>query len=62
MSVPLVRRRLPDGSLGPLEPAFPEMTVQMDPAMLILYEAVAGLQEQVVMQQEEIERLKGGAE
>ncbi|WP_060210301.1 hypothetical protein [Sporosarcina koreensis] len=58
----MVRRKQPDGSYGPLEPAFPEVPENMDPNMLILYEAVAGMQEQIMMQQEEIDRLKGGAE
>lgn len=61
MSTPMVRRRLPDGSHGPLEPAFPEVPEQMDDTMLVLFQAVAGMQEQIMMQQEEIERLKGGA-
>lgn len=58
----MVRRKQPDGSYGPLEPAFPEEPEQMDPAMLILFEAIAGMQEQIMMQQAEIEKMKGGAE
>ncbi len=61
MSTPMVRKRQPDGTLGPLEPAFPEV-VNIDPIVLMLSEAIAGLQEQVMMQQEEINQLKGGAE
>ena len=56
-----IRKRLPDGSLGSWENAFPgEMNI--DPMILMLTEAIAGLQEQVMLQQEEIEALKGGAE
>ena len=61
MSIPMVRKRLPDGSLGPLEPAFPEL-VNIDPNVLMLLEAIVGLQEQMMMQQIEIDQLKGGGE
>lgn len=61
MSIPMVRKRLPDSSLGPLEPAFPEV-VQIDETILYLLEAIAGQQEQIMMMQQEIEQLKGGAE
>lgn len=61
MSRQKIRRRMPDGSLGPEEDAFPEV-VYIDPFILMLTEAVAGLQEQVIMQQAEIEQLKGGDE
>ncbi|MEK5070491.1 hypothetical protein [Sporosarcina sp. FSL K6-1508] len=61
MSIPMVRKRLPDGSLGPLEPAFPEV-VNIDPNVLMLLEAIVGLQEQMMMQQIEIDQLKGGSE
>ena len=57
----MVRKRLPDGTLGPLEPAFPEV-VNIDPTTLMLLEAIAGLQEQVMLQQVEIDQLKGGGE
>ena len=57
----MVRKRLPDGSLGPLEPAFPEL-VNIDPNVLMLLEAIVGLQEQMMMQQIEIDQLKGGGE
>ena len=56
-----IRKRLPDGALGPWEDAFPS-DVKVDPMILMLTEAIAGLQEQVMMQQVEIEQLKGGAE
>ena len=61
MNTPMVRKRLPDGTLGPLEPAFPEV-VNIDPTTLMLLEAIAGLQEQVMLQQVEIDQLKGGGE
>ena len=61
MSTPMVRKRLPDGSLGPLEPAFPDV-VNIDPIILMLTEAIAGLQEQVLLQQVEIDQMKGGGE
>lgn len=61
MSVPMVRRIQPDGEYGPLEPAFPEL-VNIDPTILMLLEAIVGLQEQVLMQQGEIDQLKGGGE
>ena len=57
----MVRKLLPNGDLGPLEPAFPEV-VNIDPAVLMLLEAVAGLQEQILLQQDEINQLKGGGE
>lgn len=56
-----IRKRLPDGTLGPWEDAFPG-DVKVDPMILMLTEAIAGLQEQVMLQQVEIEQLKGGAE
>ncbi|MEK5070692.1 hypothetical protein [Sporosarcina sp. FSL K6-1508] len=61
MNTPQVRLRLPDGSLGPLQDAFPEV-VNIDPIVLMLLEAIAGLQEQVMLQQGEIDQLKGGGE
>ena len=61
MSIPMVRERLADGSLGPLKPVFPE-EVNIDPTTLMLLEAIAGLQEQVMLQQGEIDQLKGGGE
>lgn len=48
-----VRRRQNDGSLGPLEPAFPHEIVQMTPTEAMLFEAVAGLQEQIFILQAE---------
>lgn len=54
-----IRKRLPDGTFGPLEEVFPS---QIDPTILMLLEAIAGLQEQMMMQQIEIEQLKGGGE
>lgn len=62
MNMPEVRRRLPDGSHGPLELVFPEVPENIDHNLLIVLQAMAGMQEQIMMQQEEIERLKGGAE
>ncbi|MEK4712226.1 hypothetical protein [Sporosarcina sp. FSL K6-5500] len=56
-----IRKRLPDGTFGPWEDAFPG-DVKVDPTILMLLEAIAGLQEQVMMQQEEINQLKGGGE
>lgn len=61
MSVPMVRRIQPNGEYGPLEPAFPQV-VNIDPIILMLTEAIAGLQEQVMLQQEEIKLIKGGGE
>lgn len=61
MSIPMVKKRLPDGTLGPLESAFP-VVVNIDPIILMLTVAIAGLQEQVILQQEEINQLKGGGE
>lgn len=52
-----IRRRLPDGSLGPLEEVFPE---QIDDTTLLMLEALAGQQEQIEQLQAEIEVLKGG--
>ena len=60
MNVPMVRRRLPDGTLGPLEPAFPEVPEQMDETVLIMLQAMAGMQEQIDMLNEKLEE-KGGA-
>lgn len=57
-----IRRRLPDGSLGPLEEAFPEQATSIDETTLMLLEAVAGQQEQIEQLKAEIEQLKGGAE
>lgn len=53
MSIPMMKKRLPDGTLGPLEPAFPDL-VNIDPIILMLTEAIAGLQEKIMLQQEEI--------
>ncbi|MFJ7971335.1 hypothetical protein [Psychrobacillus sp. NPDC096389] len=39
-----IRKRLPDGSFGPLEEVFPE---SIDSTILILLEAMAGMQEQI---------------
>lgn len=61
MSMPMVRRRLKDGSLGPLEPAFPEIPPSMDETTLILLQAMAGMQEQIDMLNGKLEE-KGGAE
>lgn len=62
MSVPMVRRRLPDGSHGPLEPAFPEdMQPQMDETTIIMLQAMAGMQEQIDELTAKLEK-KGGAE
>lgn len=59
-----IRRRLPDGSLGPLEEVFPE---QIDDTTKLLLEAVAGQQEQIEQLQQQnkqlqkqINELKGG--
>ncbi|MGE7621679.1 hypothetical protein ACQKMD_01130 [Viridibacillus sp. NPDC096237] len=61
-----IRKRLPDGSLGPLEEVFPN---QIDETVLLLLEAVAGNQEQIeelkeqnAGQQEQIEQLKNEVE
>ncbi|GKV67605.1 hypothetical protein NCCP2716_01030 [Sporosarcina sp. NCCP-2716] len=58
----MVRRRQPDGTLGPLEPLFPEVSAQVDEAVLVLLEAMAGLQEQVEELKAEVKAAKGGAE
>ena len=50
------RPRLPDGSLGPLQEAFP---TQIDETVLMMLEALAGQQEQIMQLQEQIEELKG---
>ncbi len=52
-----VRRRLPDGTFGPLEEVFPQ---SIDPTVIMMLEALAGQQEQIMQLQEEIEQLKGG--
>jgi len=62
MTMPMVRRRLPDGTLGPLEPAFPEVPESIDATVLVLLEAMAGQQEQIEELKAEVEALKGGAE
>ncbi len=54
-----VRKRLPDGTFGELEEVFPS---QIDATVLLVLEALAGQQEQIMMMQAEIEQLKGGAE
>lgn len=58
----MVRRRQPDGTLGPLEPLFPEVPAQVDETVLVLLEAMAGLQEQVEELKAEVKAAKGGAE
>lgn len=63
MSVPMIRRRQKDGTLGPLEPMFPDdMQPQIDETVLVLLEAMAGQQEQIEELKVEVEALKGGAE
>ncbi|PID03589.1 hypothetical protein CSV67_02805 [Sporosarcina sp. P2] len=57
----MVRRRQSDGSLGPLEPAFPEVPEQMDETVLIMLQAMAGMQEQIDMLTAKHDE-KGGAE
>lgn len=52
-----IRKRLPDGTFGPLEEVFP---TQIDETVLMMLEALAGQQEQIMQLQEEIEVLKGG--
>lgn len=54
-----IRRRLKDGSYGDLEEVFPS---QIDDMALLMLEALAGQQEQIMMMQLEIEQLKGGGE
>ena len=54
-----VRRRLPDGTFGELEEVFPS---QIDPTVLLMLEALAGQQEQIMQLQADIEQLKGGGE
>jgi len=61
MKTLMVQIRQPNGALGPLEPAFPEV-VHIDETVLMLLEAVAGQQEQIMIMQTEIEQLKGGGE
>ncbi|MFD1206623.1 hypothetical protein ACFQ38_16120 [Sporosarcina contaminans] len=61
MSVPMIRRRQKDGTLGPLEPMFPDdVETQIDPNLLIVLQAMAGMQEQIDMLTEKLEE-KGGA-
>ena len=52
-----VRKRLPDGTLGAFEEVFP---TQIDETVLLVLEALAGQQEQIMELQAEIEELKGG--
>ena len=60
-NIPLIRRRQKDGTLGPLEPMFePQFEILTQTEMLLL-ETLAGMQEQLAAQQEEINELKGGA-
>lgn len=60
-NVPMIRRRQPNGELGPLEPIIaPQFAVLSENEMMLL-EAIAGMQEQLAAQQYEIEQLKGGA-
>mgnify|MGYP007003817099 CR=1 FL=1 len=61
MKMPEVRRRLPDGSHGPLGQAFPELPEQMDETTLILLNAMIGMQEQIDILTAKLEE-KGGAE
>ena len=60
MTIPMVRKRLSDGTPEVLEPAFPEMVGQIDPMVLMMLEALAGQQEQIMQLQEEMDLLKGG--
>lgn len=53
------RKRLPDGTLGPLEEVFPK---DIDEMALMMLEALAGQQEEIFQLREEIEALKGGKE
>lgn len=57
----MVRRRQPDGSMGPLEPAFPEVPENVDSTVLVLLEAMAGQQEQIEALKAEVQAMKGGA-
>ena len=60
MSRQMVRRRLSDGTYGPLEPAFPDV-VDIAPDTLMFSQAIAGQQEQIEQLAEKVESLKGGA-
>lgn len=51
-----VRKRLPDGTLGPFEEVFPS---QLDETVLMVLEALAGQQEQIMLLENEIAELKG---
>ncbi|QNK89453.1 hypothetical protein H7992_07245 [Sporosarcina sp. resist] len=62
MKVPMVKKRLPDGTLGPLEPAFPEMVGEIDETTLLMLNAIVGMQEQIDALKTEIETAKGGGE
>jgi hypothetical protein len=60
--MPLMRRkRLPDGSLGPLEPVFNEREV-IDPNLVIAFEAIAMQYETIMAQEAEINDLKARVE
>lgn len=51
------RKRLEDGTFGPLEEVFPE---QMDETLIVIMEAMSGMQEQIMQLEAKIEELKGG--
>lgn len=53
-----IRRRQPDGTLGPLEEVFPS---EVDETLLMLLDALAGQQEQIEQLQAQVDELKGGA-
>ena len=53
------RKRLQDGTFGPLEDVFQK---SFDETVLMMLEALAGQQEEIFQLREEIETLKGGKE
>jgi|GEM_PF-3806660 len=52
------RKRLDDGTFGPLEEVFPE---EVDEMHILMMEAMSGMQEQIMMLEAEIATLKGSA-
>lgn len=50
------RKRLPDGSLGPLEPVFPVME-EIDPNLVVAFEAISMQFETISAQEEKINQL-----
>ncbi|MEK4026281.1 hypothetical protein ABZ756_13850 [Mammaliicoccus sciuri] len=63
MSIPLVRRTLPNGEKGPYEPLFPSDAVEkLDETQLIMLGAMAGMQEQIEVLTAKVAKYEGGEE